>query len=182
MEKLLTVKEIAEYLRLSRETVLRKARKGEMPAIKIGRRFRFVKEQIDDWLLHKVVGTAHILVVDDEPVIGQLFEDTLKQNGYRVSTALSSLKALELLKKHPFDLIFLDLKMPELDGAELFRRIRQINNRVPVVIITGYPDSELMARAMEYGPFLVLKKPFDSSDIVNAVSSFLQQLLSESGR
>jgi len=56
MDKLLTVKEVAEYLRLNRETVLRKTRKGEIPAIKIGyRSYRFYKDQIDGWLSREVV-------------------------------------------------------------------------------------------------------------------------------
>jgi len=59
MDKLLTVKEVAEYLRLNRETVLRKARKGEIPAIKMGyRSYRFYKEQIDSWLRREAVSES----------------------------------------------------------------------------------------------------------------------------
>ncbi len=116
----------------------------------------------------------HVLVVDDEPIVGQLFKDSLNETEYQVTTTLSSLEALELLNSRHFDLIFLDLLMPELDGAELFRRIRQMYRELPVAIITGYPDSDLMNRAMEYGPFTVMKKPFNSDDIMNIVRSFIQ--------
>lgn len=119
--------------------------------------------------------SAQILVVDDEPVVGDLIKNTLEIVGYQVTTTLSSVEALELVSNKHFDLIFLDLLIPELDGAELFRRIRQMNKDVPVAIITGYPDSDLMRRAMAYDPFTVIKKPFVIQDILNAVRGAWRQ-------
>ena len=174
MNKLLSSREVAEYLDLDEVTVRRKAAKGEIPSIKIGKRYRFDKAQIDSWLTKNTVGEAiSILVIDDDPIICRLFRDTLERHGYQVTTSLSSVDALRLVRDNQFNLIFLDLKMPELNGAELFHEIRQLSN-VPVVIITGYPDSDLMEKAMECGPFLVMKKPFDSIDIIGAVQSFHQ--------
>ncbi|MFC1928918.1 response regulator [Chloroflexota bacterium] len=173
MDKLLNSKEIGEYLGIKQVTVRRKALKGEIPSIKIGHRLRFDKQQIDKWLQRNSRGKlVDILVVDDEPLVGQLFRDSLNETGYQVITTLSSIEALELVGNRHFDLIFLDLLMPEIDGAELFRRIRQINKKIPVAIITGYPDSEVMERAMKHGPFMVLKKPFTGDDILNTVQSF----------
>jgi CheY-like chemotaxis protein len=113
----------------------------------------------------------HILVVDDDPLIGGLFKSSLESHGYQVTTALSGKDGLKLAAEKRFDLIFLDLVMPELDGAELFRRIRAIDKSVPITIITGYPDSGLMAKAMEQGPFMVMKKPFSTEQILQIVSS-----------
>lgn len=80
MQELLTPHELARYLKLNHTTVIRKANKGEIPAIKIGKQFRFDKYQIDKWLFQHTVGRqAQILVVDDEPVIGQLFRDSLEK-------------------------------------------------------------------------------------------------------
>ncbi|MFC2005130.1 response regulator, partial [Chloroflexota bacterium] len=90
--------------------------------------------------------------------------------GYQVTSTLSSSEALRFITSQKFDIIFLDLVMPEIDGSELFSQIRQIDSQVPVAIITGYPDSELMAKAMQHGPFIVMKKPFGSADILKAVS------------
>ena len=59
--------------------------------------------------------------------------------------------------------------MTELDGSELFKRIREMDDEVPVAIVTGYPHSEIMRKAMEYGPFMVIKKPLVISDVLNAV-------------
>ncbi len=174
IDRLWSTKEIAEYLNVLPITVRRKAQRGEIPSIKIGHRLRFDKKQIDKWLQRSSRGRpVHILIVDDEPLVGQLFKESLTETNYRVMTTLSSLEALELIGNEHFDLIFLDLIMPELDGAELFRRIRQIDKQIPVAVITGYPDSEVMIRAMEHGPFMVLKKPFTGDDILNTVQSFV---------
>ncbi len=171
-DKLLSVKEVAEYLNVKPVTVRRRANSGEIPSIRIGNRIRFHKQQIDKWLLSRSIGRPmHILVVDDEPSIGELFKEYLNEPGYQVTTTLSSLKALELMAKKHFNLIFLDLLIPELDGAELFRRIRQMDKELPVAIITSYPDSDLMRKAMEHGPFTVIKKPFSADDILNIVHS-----------
>ncbi|MFC1928367.1 response regulator [Chloroflexota bacterium] len=175
MKELLTVQELAEYLKINPRTIRSKAGKGEIPAIKFARQFRFDKEQIDTWLSHKAVANPlHILVVDDELLVGKLFEESLNKSNYRVKTTLSSLEALELIGNEQFDLIFLDLLMPEIDGAEVFRQIRLVDKQIPVVIITGYPESEVMRKAMEIGPFMVLKKPFTGDDILNTIQSFVE--------
>jgi excisionase family DNA binding protein len=167
MEELLTTRQVAKYLQLKPVTVRRKAARGEIPAIKIGKEIRFDKAQIDRWLRERIIReSAQILVVDDEPIIGELIRNGLEARGYQVTTSLSSLEALEIIRQKRFDLIFLDLVMPELDGSELFKRIREIDKDVPVVIVTGYPNSEVMARAMECGPFSVIKKPFVIEDIL----------------
>lgn len=119
---------------------------------------------------------AQVLVVDDEPVIGDLIKNTLEIGNYQVTTTLSSLEALELMGRQHFDLCFLDLLIPELDGAELFRRIRQMDKELPVAIMTGYPDSDLMRKAMEHGPFTVIKKPFVINDILNVARSFAKSV------
>jgi len=64
--------------------------------------------------------------------------------------------------------------MSGMDGAELLRRIRGIKPGLPVIVITGYPDSEMMSRALAQGPFGIMNKPFAESDIVIAINCFLQ--------
>lgn len=180
LDRLLSTKQVAEYLNVKPITVRRKVQSGDMPSIKIGNRLRFDRQQIDRWLLERSSGRPlHILVVDDEPIVGQLFNDSLNQRGYQVTTSFSAPDALELVANGHFDLIFLDLLMPELDGAELFRRIRQTGNQVPVAIIAAYPESDVMGRAMEEGPFTVMKKPFTGDDILNTVNSFVHGVQAE---
>jgi len=71
-------------------------------------------------------------------------------------------------------LLFLDLKMPEMDGAELLKQIRTIKPEMPVTVVTGYPESDLMMKALNYGPLGVMKKPFKSSDVLTSVRNYLR--------
>lgn len=175
MGELLTTNELAEYLKLKRTTVLRKAKKGEIPAIKIGRQFRFDKEQIDSWLRGvSLSAKMRILVIDDEVMIREMFKAVLNGDRYDVVVSGDGITALESVKTQDFDLVFLDLKMPGLDGVETLRRIRQIDGGLPVVIITGYPDSDMLSHALELGPLGVIKKPFSGVDIQKAIDSFLK--------
>jgi excisionase family DNA binding protein len=174
MAKLLTVEEVAQYLRVTEKTIYRLLRQGKIPSTKVGRQWRFNKAVVDKWLERNSVGVkANILVVDDEEVIRSLFKETLEEQGHRVITAETASKGVELVKQQDFDLVFLDLKMPGMDGAELFRQIKTIKPKLPVTIITGYPDSEMMTRALAQGPFGVMNKPFGESDIVTTMANFL---------
>jgi len=177
LKEILTVQELAEYLKMNPRTLRSKARKGEIPSIKLGRQFRFDKEQIERWLSRKTVtGSLNILIVDDDPIIRQLFMQSLEEFGHKITTSANGVEALEFVTRRRFDLIFLDLLMPDIDGAEIFGRIRQIDKQIPVVIITGYPDSEVMKRATVHGPFIVMGKPFTADDILDALSSFIRSV------
>jgi len=174
MTNLMTVGEVADYLRVTKKTIYRLLERGKIPATKVGNQWRFEKSSIDDWLQRSSVGAkANILIIDDEEVVRALFKETLEELGHRVIAVETGAEGLELVKQQDFDLVFLDLKMPGMDGAELFRQIKAIQPRLPVTIITGYPDSDMMAQALAQGPFGVMNKPFGESDIINAVANFL---------
>jgi CheY-like chemotaxis protein len=81
-----------------------------------------------------------ILVVDDEKNIRLLYEEELKDEGYHVLTASNGLEALELIEKQEIDLVLLDIKMPEMDGPEFLRQVRQFNTTLPIIISTAYGD------------------------------------------
>ncbi|MFC2014839.1 response regulator [Chloroflexota bacterium] len=175
MTELMTVQEIAEYLRVTEKTIYRLLKRGSIPATRVGRSWRFDKTGIDGWLQRNSVGTkANILIVDDEEMIQVLFKDTLEELGHTVTTAATGTEGLEQVKERDFGLVFLDLKMPGMDGSEILNQIRTIKPNLPVTIITGYPDSDLMVRALAQGPFGVMSKPFGESDIITAVNNFLR--------
>ena len=175
MAELMTVEEMADYLRVTKKTIYRLLRRGNIPATKVGKQWRFDRDLIDEWLRRKPGETeVSILVTDDEEVVRTLFKETLEELGHTVMVTETSSEGLELVKQQDFDLVFLDLKMPGMDGAELFRQIKTIKPRLPVTIITGYPDSDMMARALAQGPFGVMNKPFGESDIISAVKCFLR--------
>ena len=168
---LMTIEELGEHLRVTKRTIYRMLKQGTIPALKVGHKWRFDRETIDKWLQQQAKGARlRILVVDDDPVVGHLFKEALEGAGHIVVTAGSGAKGLQYVKQLDFDLIFLDLKMPEIDGAELLRRIRKLRPGVPVTIVTGYPDSEIMMRALKQGPFTVMRKPFGAPDITAAVN------------
>jgi excisionase family DNA binding protein len=175
MTELMTLQEVADYLRVTRKTVYRLLEVGKIPAAKVGRQWRFGKPEIDEWLNKQMKQTkANILVVDDEEIIRALIKETLEEHGHRVECADNSYSGLELLKSQDFDLVFLDLKMAGMDGAELLREIKTIKPKLSVIVITGYPESEIMARALEQGPFGIMNKPFSESDITDCVHNFLR--------
>ena len=175
MAELMTLQEVAAYLRVTKKTIYRLLKRGKVPATRVGHQWRFDKALIDAWL-HQRSATAmsSVLVVDDEETIRLLFKETLGERGHSVIAAGTGLEGLALVKQQDFDLVFVDLKMPEMDGAELFRQIKTIKPALPVVIITGYPDGDIMARALAYGPFRVMEKPFSESEIISAVNDFLR--------
>lgn len=175
MTEHMTVEKLANYLSVNKRTIYRLLEKGKIPATKVGHQWRFNKTAIDEWLQHSSIGTrATILVVDDEIVIQSLFRDTLEELGHRVIAAKTSFEGLELVKEEDIDLVFLDLKLPGMNGAELFQHIKAIKPNLPVTIITGYPESEIMARALAQGPFGVMNKPFNEDGIITAVNNFLK--------
>ena len=177
MGEFMTLEEVADYLRVTEKTIHRMLRRRAIPAMRVGRQWRFDKASIDAWLRESSAEkAANILVIDDDEAICSLFKDTLEDTGHSVTTASESSKGLELVNdnKRDYDLVFLDLKMPGMDGAELFGRIRVAKPELPVTIITGYPDSDLMKSALAHGPFGVMSKPFRGSDIVTAVNNYLR--------
>ena len=170
----MTVGEVADYLRVTKKTIYRLLGQSKIPATKVGNQWRFKRSSIDDWLQRNSVGAkASILVIDDEEIIRALFKETLEELGHEVIAVETGAEGLELVKQRDFELVFIDLKMPGMVGDELFGHIKAIKPRLPVTIITGYPDSGMMARALAQGPFGVMNKPFGESDIINAVANFL---------
>lgn len=173
--QLITVHELADYLHVNAKTIYRLLEKGNIPASRIGHLWRFDKSAIDAWLRQvPQIATANVLVIDDEEAVCSLFQDTLRESGHKITTVQESAKGLEMVKNGDFDLVFLDLMMPVMDGAAIFREIRKIKPELPVTIITGYPDCDLMMSALANGPFTVMKKPFTGADILSAVNSYLR--------
>jgi two-component system, NtrC family, response regulator AtoC len=104
--------------------------------------------------------TQQILVVDDEPAVCRGIAEVLSRQGLAVKTAGNGAQAMELLARHPFAIILLDIRMPDLDGMELLKLLRQDHPDTAVIMITGYPDVEDAVRAIKMGAVDYLVKPF----------------------
>jgi CheY-like chemotaxis protein len=118
---------------------------------------------------------SRILVVDDEEEIRQLFVDILVPKGYEVVVAANGHEALERAREAAFDVVFLDIKMPGMNGVEAFEALREINPRSQYVMITGYAGSDLVDQSLAGGALLCLNKPFGVADVLDLVRSLERQ-------
>jgi len=120
---------------------------------------------------------GHILVVDDDMIVTRSCERILAPEGFEVKTSTSARDAMVLLEDQNIDLVITDLKMPEIDGIELIRWIRDKNPGVGIIVITGYPSQETIKDALELGIIDYLPKPFSPAlllDVVTKAVSLLQ--------
>ena len=118
---------------------------------------------------------AKVLVVDDEAVVRESYMRTLSGVSDRVSAALSGREALRLMEDEPFDVILLDLRMPEMDGIEVLREIKKRWPASQVVIITGYPSLETAKEAAKLGAYNYLSKPVGPKEIVEAATGAMTE-------
>jgi excisionase family DNA binding protein len=170
----MTLEEVADYLRVTRKTIYRLLEKRAIPSTRVGHQWRFDPEAVEAWLRQNSSGVAaKVLVIDDDETVCELFRDTLEGAGHSVMTAVDAMTGLRLAKDKDVNLVFLDLKMPIMDGAQVFKEIRASKPNLPVTIVTGFTDSDLMANAMQSGPFSVMKKPITPSDILTVVATYL---------
>src|SRR6185312_731087 len=135
-ESFLTTEEVLEYLQVNLRTVYRLIKAGKIPAVRVGRQWRFRKRDIDAWLESQrprggrsaapsaapartpanAAGRPRVLVVDDEATIRDLLSKTLALAEYDVDLAPDGRSALDRLRMIPYDLLITDLKMPGVDG------------------------------------------------------------------
>lgn len=118
---------------------------------------------------------ASILVVDDEQIVLNLVEDTLTDEGYEVTTTISPRKAIELVRHKTFDFILTDIRMPEMNGIELVKEIRTITPMIGVIFMTGYANLETAKQAIKEGAYDYLMKPFELSEIRQAIARAVRQ-------
>jgi len=118
---------------------------------------------------------TRILVVDDEPKICQLLETLLRRDGHEVAICHNGGDALARLQTGTYSLVLTDLKMPQMDGFELVRRIRELDAEIPIVVITGYATIETAVQALRHGVADYVTKPFNIEELRKAVSRTLAQ-------
>ena len=122
-----------------------------------------------------------ILVADDESSIRRNVADLLSPLGYRVIVAKNGLEAIEKFEKEKPQLVILDINMPNKNGMEVLKEIKEMNKEVPVILFTAFGTSERTINAMKSGAYDYIEKPFDLDEFILIVSRALQfvSLLSE---
>lgn len=107
-----------------------------------------------------------ILVIDDEQIVLDSIKRLLKRDeNYHIETALSAVEGLEKVEKFKPDIILTDLMMPEIDGLELLKKVKEINDKIFVIMITGYATINTALQAMQLGAFDYIAKPFTREEL-----------------
>src|SRR5689334_6092064 len=186
-ESFLTTEEVLEYLQVNLRTVYRLIKAGKIPAVRVGRQWRFRKRDIDSWLetqrphaegmpaaLHAASNLRkRVLVVDDEESIRDLLSKTLALAEYDVETAGDASTALDRMRQMPYDLLVADLKMPGMDGLTLIKQARNIKADLPIIIITGFSSESSAIEAVNLGVTGYLTKPFRVPQVLAAAARAL---------
>ena len=118
-----------------------------------------------------------LLVVDDEADTCANLSDILADLGYQVDVAHDGPSALELVKQHVYDVALLDLKMPGMDGLELYRRIKQLQSGTVAIVVTAYASSNTASEALAAGAWQILSKPVDLRKLLALVDEAVDQPL-----
>ena len=190
-ESFLTTEEVLDYLQVNLRTVYRLIKAGKIPAVRVGRQWRFRKRDIDAWLESQrprtsrpaasaparatatAAGHPRVLVVDDEASIRDLLAKTLALAEYDVDLAPDGRTALERLRIIPYDLLITDLKMPGVDGLAVIREARRLKADIPVIIITGFSTEASAIEAVNLGVSGYLTKPFRVPRVLAAAAKAL---------
>jgi excisionase family DNA binding protein len=189
----LTTEEVLEYLQVNLRTVYRLIKAGKIPAVRVGRQWRFRKRDIDDWLetqrpradrpmtvrmanaLHR---RARVLVVDDEEPIRNLLSKTLALADYEVDVAPDGRTAVDRMRIIQYDLLITDLRMPGVDGLGVIREARRLKADIPVLIVTGYSTEASAIEAINLGVQGYLTKPFRVPRVLAAAAKALGEVAS----
>lgn len=170
LHELMTVKETAEYLRIPLPTVYYLVQRGQLPAVQIGGRWRIKRSLLDrDVLRNDQAGQPTVLVVDDDAALQNIFKQFLKKAGFGRIVVGTGAEAIQHAEKQHFDMVFLDLQLPDIPGDEVYARIKDLHPDLPIVIITGYPDGEILSKILQKGPVTVIKKPIELEQLNRTV-------------
>lgn len=112
-----------------------------------------------------------ILVVDDNKDFADVFCDILKTNKYKAESCYSGKQAIELMKYNDFTIIFLDIRMPEMDGIETLIAVKKIHPETMVIMMTGFSVDEMVHKALEEKASEIIYKPFEIDKVLSLVKS-----------
>jgi|GEM_PF-405725 excisionase family DNA binding protein len=178
-DSLITVKDVADYLKLKEQTVYLLARQNKIPSLKVGGSLRFKRSQIDAWLsarndsVREISHQHRVLIVDDEEAVRSTLKEMVELHGISAVTVKSGFEAIAQAKQHAFRLVFLDLNMPEMNGAETVKALKEIDRGLAVVVVTALTgEDQLFRSVLEFGPVSVIPKPFTINHIRDVLALY----------
>jgi len=173
--RMIKVKEVASILNVHPNTVRQWGDKGLIKSYHVGPRGdrRFRPEDVENFLSMWRGEGDGVLIIDDDVKILQLIKDVVVEKGYKVTCCETGECALEEINRKRFDLIFLDLVLPEMSGLEVLQQIKAKNGKTVVAIITGYGDYPIALEAMALGPMYFIRKPFQVHEILEVLTAVM---------
>lgn len=117
---------------------------------------------------------AHILIIDDEQDMCDALTDRLVDLGYMVSSVSDSTRAIEIAKEKAPDIVFLDLRMPGLDGVEILTELKKINDKLFVFVMTAYENPQVDDKIKELGVYAYVRKPFKGENILPLIEEAMK--------
>src|SRR3972149_1140526 len=143
-----------------------KLRKEREAALDIGLKLDFSEEATTLKRIEVKEPKARILAVDDESIVLDSFRKILVVAGYSIDTVEGGREALGLIMKHDYDFVFTDLKMPEMDGLEVNKAVKNLRPDIDVIVITGYASIETAVETMKHGAMDYIQKPFTEDELI----------------
>ena len=133
----------------------------------------------ETYINQKLMNNKRVLIVDDEDMLRELLTEQLTEAGYAVCEASNGVEAIEVLKRLQaeqvrVDAVVLDMNMPKMDGAKAFAEIRALFPRMPILIVTGYAQDEMVQKVVESGANGVLVKPYDAEALFEKLNEILK--------
>jgi DNA-binding response OmpR family regulator len=116
---------------------------------------------------------GHILIIDDEASLRQTLARILQRAGFEVTTAANGKEGLALVHEHPFDLLYLDIRMPDMSGLELLKNIHTEFPELPVILFTAQPDLNSAVEALRRGATDYLLKPLKPQTVIDRTQAIL---------
>jgi len=116
-----------------------------------------------------------ILVVDDEFDDRETLRGILEDKGYRVATARDGSEAILMVKRKHYDIIFLDVQLPDMNGVETYEQVKKIDPRATVIMMTGYSEEELVERAISQGVYTCINKPYEMEKVIALVEDIAKE-------
>jgi excisionase family DNA binding protein len=182
----LTTADALAYLKTTPRTLYRRLANGEIPAVRLGRQWRFRKGDLDRWVgcgdeqaspstpqAEARPAPPRVLIADDDADVLETLVNVLAVTDYRIETVRDGAAAVMRLCQTEYDLVLTDLMMPGLDGIGVAREAKQLWPGIRVVIVTAYPTTSNAINALNLGVDGYVTKPFNPEDVLKATAHVL---------